>query len=51
MYGWLNDSYIGRERYRKHILEVGFRKGSEAVDMSTLLPYDIIPKDGEGLNG
>lgn len=51
MYGWLNDSYSGRERYRNHVLGLGFRKGSEALDMSRDLLFDIVSNDGEGSKG
>lgn len=43
MYGWLNDSYSGKERYQNHILEIGFRKGREAVNQSQELQlYNVI---------
>lgn len=51
MYGWLKDSYKGEERYWSHILDVGFRKGSDSLDLNDDLLFDVISIDGEGLEG
>lgn len=51
VYGWLNDTYDGEERYRNHILYLGFRKGGESLDMSGPLLFNVISIDGEGVKG
>lgn len=51
VYGWLNDSYSGEERYRSHILGIGFRKGREVLDINTDSLFDVISIDGDGLKG
>lgn len=49
VYGWLDDSYTGEERYQSHILDIGFRKGSESLDSSDIVLFDVISiEEGEG---
>ena len=51
VYGWMNDSYRGKERYRGHVLDIGFRKGREVLDREVDLHFDVVSIDVEGLEG
>jgi hypothetical protein len=49
VYGWLRNTYTGEERYRNHILYLGFQKGT--LNTSDPLLFDVVSIDGEGVNG
>lgn len=51
VYGWLNDSYSGMERYQSHVLKIGFRKGREATQLAAgHFLYDVVPIEFQGDN-
>ena len=51
MYGWLNDTYVGEEKFQEHVLRTGFRKGVESISQQAELVFDVVSIDGEGLKG
>lgn len=52
VYGWLNDTYIGEEKFQEHVIRTGFRKGAgEYINYQEDMLFDVISIGGEGLEG
>ena len=51
VYGWLNNTYSGEERFQKHRLKIGFRKGRDAIKKDLNVSFDVVPIDGRGIKG
>lgn len=51
VYGWLNDTYIGEEKFQEHVLMTGFRKGANSINEQIQVTFDVISIENQGSKG